>query len=169
VFGINRHKRKILTVILSISLAVTFSSCQFFKKRFCLGEYSLKAAIEWARADSTRVADSLNRVIIYSHVILDTPKRELNNVKRDIQNISNNGRSYDIITGSFTSRENAEKVAEEYKNMGFNTYIIISSLKSGAIIELVSVKSLSDFNDALLFLQDFKGKYDPGAWIYVTK
>ncbi|MBK7709635.1 MAG: hypothetical protein IPJ37_00670 [Bacteroidales bacterium] len=56
------HIKRVVSVLIIAGILVSMPSCKYLKQKFGLGEYSLKAAIEWAKADSTRVADSLQRI-----------------------------------------------------------------------------------------------------------
>jgi hypothetical protein len=59
-------------VIFLAMLLLYLPSCRFIKQKLGLGEYSLKSARDWAEQDSTRIADSLKRVIPDKKVIKST-------------------------------------------------------------------------------------------------
>lgn len=145
------------------------SSCRYLKQQLNLGEYSLKAAIEWAKKDSARVADSLKKVREDKKVIEKTITDSLLTLGDNDLPQENNGIRYYIIAGSFTSHDNAMKRAEEYSAQGYSTSIIHATRQDGTRVEHVSVKTFSDKNKAKLFLFDFKAKHDPGAWMYIQK
>ena len=79
------------------------------------------------------------------------------------------GPGYYIICGSFTNHDNARLAARKYNSEEFKTAIIITSASNGSRLELVSVKTFNDYNEAVEFLKVFKGIYDPAAWIYTGK
>jgi hypothetical protein len=173
-----------LPVILLGVLILSNPSCRYIKQRLSLGEYSLKAAIEWAKRDSARVADSLKSIradkTITEKPVPESVRKELTKKKvfektltDSLMSIGDNdqpqgnaGTTYYIIAGSFTSQENAKKRAAEYSAKGYSTSIIHATKQDGTKVEHVSVKTFSDQNKAKLFLYDFKAKHDPGAWIY---
>ena len=169
------------------SLLLTFPSCRYIKQRLGLGEYSLKAAIKWAKQDSTRVADSLKRVMadkkVSNRTLPDSMKRVISEKKAfertltdSLMSIDDNnltagdpGPGYYIICGSFTNHDNAKLAAGKYNNEGFKTAIIIASASNGSRVELVSVKIFRDRGEAGVFLKEFQSKHDPDAWLYSGK
>ena len=50
-----------MIIIVSLLLAIPFS--RFIRKQLYFRKYPLKSAIEWAKRDSTRIADSLNSIM----------------------------------------------------------------------------------------------------------
>ena len=74
-----------------------------------------------------------------------------------------------IITGSFANHTNALKESGKYSGQDFKTTILPVTGNDGARLELVSVKTFTDFSEAQKFLKGFKGIYDKGAWIYSGK
>ena len=152
-----------------------------------MGEYSLKAAIEWAKADSARVADSLKRIMpdkkVIERKLPDSVKKAISQKKAFEKTLTDSLMSIDdsnppqgdtsprfyIITGSFANHANALKESGKYSAQGFKTTILPASGNDGSRIELVSVKTFTDYNEAQEFLKGFKGIYDQGAWIYSGK
>jgi hypothetical protein len=187
VYSFVYHIRRILPVIFLGMLILSMPSCKYLKKQLKMGEYSLKSVKEWAKQDSIWVADSLKRISVDKKVIEkplpESVKRELSKKKTfektltdSLMNIKdnnvpeeNNDPGYYIITGSFTNHDNAVKSAAEYSAKGYTTSIINATRGDGTRVEHVSVKSFTDGAEARLFLNEFKAKYDPGAWIYSRK
>jgi hypothetical protein len=146
-----------------------------------------ESAIEWAKKDSARMADSLKRVTEdrkgLERNVPDSMKLELSAKKTFERTLTDSlmsigdrsfpvvdaGPGYYIITGSFANHENAILAAGKYSDQGFKPSVIIKSGTASAGIELVSVKTFIDYDKASGFLKEFKVKYDPGAWIYTVK
>ena len=159
-------------------------SCRYLKQKLQIGEYSLKSAIEWAKADSARVADSLKRISVEKKIIKKALPDSVKKVIRakkvfektltdslmsiDVKNPQEGktGQHFYIITGSFSNHYNALKEAGKYIGQGFRTTIINATNDDGARLELVSAKTFNDRDAASLFLKGFKEKYDQGAWVY---
>jgi hypothetical protein len=163
------HIKKILPVIFLVSMLFTLPSCRYIRQRLDLGEYSLKYTIEWAKKDSARVADSLKMIIEEKKVVERTLTDSLMKLSDNILAGGDTGPGYYIICGSFTSHDNAKQAADRYKNEGFKTAIISTYGSNGSRLELVSVKTFTDYHEAQTFLRGFKGIYDPAAWIYTVK
>jgi hypothetical protein len=181
------HIRRSLPALILLVLLAFLPSCRYLKQKLQLGEYSLKAAIEWAKADSARVADSLKRISLEKPVIKkalpDSVKKVIKAKKVFERTLTDSLLSIDdknpqqgktsprfyIITGSFSNHDNALKEAEKYSSQGFKTTIVSATNSDGVRLELVSVKTFTDHDEATLFLKGFKEKYDRGAWVYAGK
>lgn len=165
-------------------MLLMFPSCKYLKQKFNLGEYSLKHAIEWAKKDSERVADSLKRINeerkIQEMDLPDSVKRVLTEkaafertLTDSLMNIESmpsseeySGQGFYIISGTFAAHENALLAAGKYSKEGFKTSIITKASPNGSSVEMVSVKIFRDYGEAEEFLKGFKINYDPGAWIF---
>jgi hypothetical protein len=187
VYSIIGHIRRNLPIILVIVFLLITSSCRYVKKRLKIGEYSLKRAIEWAKQDSARIADSLNIGIVdkedSGQTLPDSMKRVLSEKKVFESTLTDtllsiagegltqesNTPTYHIIIGSYSNHDFAKKYARKYSVQGFKTKIIKSTDRKGVSMELVSVKTFSDHDKAALFLKEFKSKYYENAWIYKEK
>ncbi|MBK7709636.1 MAG: hypothetical protein IPJ37_00675 [Bacteroidales bacterium] len=66
-------------------------------------------------------------------------------------------------------RKRLLQAAGKYTGLGFKPSIFNKSGVPGARIELVSVKTFRNYDEASIFLKGFKAKYDPGAWIYSSR
>jgi hypothetical protein len=181
------HIRRALPALILLVLLAFLPSCRYLKQKLQLGEYSLKSAIEWAKADSTRVADSLKRISVEKPVIKKALPDSVKKVIRakkvfertltdSLMSIDGNnpqakktGLHFYIITGSFSNHDNALKEAEKYSDQGFKTTIVTATNSDGVRLELVSVKTFTDRDEASDFLKGFKEKYDRGAWVYSRK
>lgn len=168
-----------LPLILLVSIVIVLQSCDYLKQRLGIGKYSLKAAIEWAKADSTRVADSLKKVAAeknaFKQALTDSIQvvvKEGASKKAAVKETSaknDHDPLYYIVAGSFSSRDNANAAVAKYNSIGFKASVIPGKKRSGNGVLLVTIKSFNDPNQAHVFLIDFKEKYDPGAWLYSVK
>ena len=164
-----RNKRGLLAIFIIIIL-LFFPARRFLRENgfFLFGNKTLKEALLWAHYDSIRVADSLRRIKIDSNIVEDPQKDPL--VKSDNKENTvltrDTGSTYYIIAGSFTDHDNANIAAKKYRGLGYKTSIISMTNRSGIKAELVSVNASNNYNDAVRFLNEFKIKFDPTAWIY---
>jgi hypothetical protein len=183
----NNHIRRILQVILLFTMIWSLPSCRYIRQKLNLGEYSLKSAIEWAKADSARIADSLKSVRVektdIKRALPDSMKKVISAKEVFERTLTDTLMSIDdknptqgnsvprfyIITGSFSNHDNAVLAANKYSNQGYITALIKVSGNNGARLELVSVKTFMDHSEASAFLREFKAKYYPDAWIYTGK
>jgi hypothetical protein len=165
----NNHIRRNLPAIFLLVFLLFLPSCRYLKQKLRLGEYSLKSAIEWARRDSTRVADSLRRVIVVKEDFEKTLTDSLMSIGDANSPGGDHQLQYYIIVGSFGNHDNALSAAGKYTSQGFKTSIIRVPGTNGTTLEVVSVKSFTDYNEAADFLKGFKGIFDPAAWIYTRK
>jgi hypothetical protein len=176
--------RRILLVILLGVLILSMPSCRYIKQRLSLGEYSLKAAVKWAKQDSIRVADSLKKLMPENNVLkqamTDSMERVMSNKRVFEKTLTDSLLSVEekkppernkvlkfyIITGSFTNQVNAEKGARKYSVLGYETTIINATNRDGTKMKLVSVKIFNDYNQAKSFLKSFQKQANPDAWIF---
>ncbi len=168
-------------------MSLLFPSCRYLKQKFNLGEYSLKAAVEWAKRDSARVADSLKAIHkgkkVNDRMLPDSVKRVLAKKKVFEKTLTDSlmsiagpaGTAADlkgdfyIIAGSFSNHENALQATKKYSGARYKATIIKTTGKDGADLELVSVKTFSHKEDATIFLKQFQKDTKPDAWIYSRK
>ncbi|MFO7621994.1 MAG: SPOR domain-containing protein [Bacteroidales bacterium] len=75
-------------------------------------------------------------------------------------------KTYYIIVGSFVNPNNAKLVAEKYRSLGYQTSIVRTANRIGNNVELVSVKTFNNYDDAVLFQIDLIGKVGSKSWIY---
>ena len=71
-----------------------------------------------------------------------------------------------IIVGTFTNPENAKRFAEQYRNEGYQSTIIRRTNSSGNILDMVSIKTFNNYNEALRYIQEFHSTVDPSAYLY---
>jgi hypothetical protein len=161
--------RKILTVIFLISFILALPSCNYIRQKLHFGKYSLEEALEWAKQDSLNVADSTKRVLAEKEVFKKTLTDSLMSIDNTNPPKGDKSARYHIITGSFANHDNALKEAGIYASKGFKPTIITLSINTKAGLELVSVKTFTDYNEAQTFLKEFNGSFDQGAWIYKGK
>ena len=162
--------KRCLLVIFIILLLLFFPARKFLRENgfFVFRNKTLKEALLWAQQDSIRVADSLKRIDIETKVVEEIRQDSL--VKSDKEkhpvfagNISD---TYFIIVGSFTNPESAKLKAGNYRSLGYKTSIISSTNRNGIKVELVSVKTFNNINEAVRYLREFQRKFDHKAWIY---
>jgi hypothetical protein len=167
------YLKKYLLPIFIIIILLFFPARRFLRKNgfFLFDKKTRNEALLWAHQDSIRVADSLKRIKIESNLPQDKQqdstfklnKEESPALARDIRD------TYCIIIGTFSNAENARQAAGKYRSRGYKTSIISKTGKNGVKIELVSVKTFNNLNEATRYLREFKVKFDPGAWIYSHK
>jgi len=71
-----------------------------------------------------------------------------------------------IITGSYINSENANSVARQFSHNGYNVNIIKVLNNTGNDVELVSINTFDNKEDADEFLKEFKNNFNSEAWIY---
>jgi hypothetical protein len=174
---------RLLSIVLLIAV---LTSCKYLKQKLGIGEYSLKSAIEWAKADSTRIVDSLRRVEAkkpHKQVNADSVEKVLvqkrkydKTITDSLTSLVNNvpeaaagGTGYYVIAGGFANHNRAVEIAAKYKNLGFATTLKPFTKQTGEKVELVTVGRFSNIDKARAFLKDFKARHDSGAWIYDSK
>ena len=159
-------KRRNLIIICLLLLVLIIPLSRLARKLIHSGEQYLKASIETGRADSTRVADSLKRALTFKKNFNKTLTDTL--LSMETKNLAGGGPgvSYYIIIGSYASPGNAETVAEQYQNQGYETTIIATINRKGENISMVSVSSFSNADKAKSFLKEFQQKVNPNAWLY---
>ena len=162
--------KRCLLVIFIILLLLFFPARKFLRENgfFVFRNKTLKEALLWAQKDSIRVADSLKRIDIETKVVEEIRQDSL--VKSDKEKhpvfAGNIRDTYFIIVGSFTNPESAKLKAGNYRRLGYKTSIISSTNQNGIKVELVSVKTFNNFNEAVRYLREFQSKFDHKAWIY---
>jgi hypothetical protein len=162
------HIRGNLLLIELFLLILVLSSCTYLKQRLNLGEFSLKSAIIWAKQDSTRVADSLNRIIAEKEIFKQTLTDSIMSLEGKSVSGSGGRASYKIVIGSFASTENAEDVADRYRSMGYKTSMIPGSNRNGDKIVMVSINSFDNADEARNYLNEFRRKVNSNAWLYTN-
>lgn len=139
---------------------------RYVRQQLFFRKHSLKSAIEWAREDSTRVADSLKKTLANKKIFEKTLSDTLMNL--DVKKLTaEEVRSrYHIIIGSFTDPANTQTAAEQFSRQGYKTSIIKSLNRNGDDISLVSIRSFDNPDEARSFLKEFQKTVKPGAWLY---
>jgi hypothetical protein len=163
------HILRIVPVLVLVSVILSLPSCDFIRKKLHFGKYSLQEAIEWARADSVRIADSVKKVIADKKVFERTLTDSIMTIEQQDIPEERTAQGYYIIIGTFANHNNALLAAEKYTTQGFNTAIVPVTGKNGAGLELVSVKTFTMLSEAQEFLKGFRGIYDQGAWIHKVR
>lgn len=149
-------KKLIIPLMLLVLLT---PSCKFFNKP---GKKKLAAMEAQARLDSLRVADSLR---IVEQKLLAKEQARLDSLRLvEEQRANRQKNKYNIIVGSFQTREFAESYAEEYKEIGYDPQIIDDT---NSTFHLVAAESHSSFSEAARRLEQFQDTVSIDAWLYV--
>ena len=119
------------------------------------------AAIQQARLDSIRVADSLKRA---QDVLLARERSRQDSIRYAEE--ARSASKYHIIVGSFYTPEYARNWIEVFKEQGYNARIL---QMKGSRFELVSVESFADFRTTFNKLLNYQENVMPDAWIYVDE
>ena len=162
-----KRKHFLISIILG-TILLSLPSCWYFREKGLFGKKALREALIWARQDSIRVADSLNKIGITLEFA--------NKIKQDSELMYDRDKIaasevvpksiYYLIIGSFINHENAKLAANHYRNQGYETNIISITNLNGKRVELVSVKTFKDEDEADRYLKEFKSNIDSKAWIY---
>jgi hypothetical protein len=165
--------KRYLLAIFFIILLLFFPARRFLRQHgyFLFDKKTLKEAMLWARQDSIRIADSLKIIKIESDARKDKqpdPKIKINREESSVF-AGDTGDAYHIIVGTFSNPQNTRLAAEKYRLMGYKTSVIVMTNRNGIKTQLVSAKSFGNFNEAASFLEEFRSKFDPDAWIYSKK
>jgi hypothetical protein len=152
-----------------ISILLILSSCRNLGENGLFGRRSLKKALLWAQQDSVRVADSLNSTLI----VRDPPEAALqeSNDLAEEEMLSGEGvrNQYYIIIGTFEKPENATQLSLEFRSKGYQTSIIKRTDSYGNNLDMVSIKTFNDYEEAISYLPEFQGKVHSSAWVYQSK
>jgi hypothetical protein len=163
------HNNRTLPVILTIILIITLPSCEYIIENGLFGRRSLKKALLWAKQDSIRVADSLKRTLVVTSDTFGVRSVTIDNSEEVIISGENTKNQFFIIIGSFANPENAKLAAGQYRSRGYNTSIIRTTNSYGNKVDMVSVRTFSNYEEATSYLKELQGEIDPGAWIYQDK
>jgi hypothetical protein len=150
-----------MMVLISGLLAIP--SCIYLEDLGLFRRRSLKRALEWAKQDSIRVADSLKRFELVKNSDEVIPGDSLEDKRGKNGFFESIKTKHYIIVGSFTNASNAGLCARKYLSKGFKTETII---RNGSNIELVSVRSFENILDAKKYLSEFQHDVDSAAWVY---
>ena len=149
----------------AILLLVLFPSCKQMGDLFG-GKKKAQAAaaiaMQQARMDSARVADSLKRAQD-ALVALEMANQESARLAEEAARLAS---KYHIIVGSFYTSEYAVSWANEYRQQGYNVQIV---QMRGSRFELVSAESFSNFRSAFNRLLEIQEYTMPDAWIYINE
>ena len=127
------------------------------------------ASTYWENQDGIHVSDTLKKVVPFTKAAEVTDSDSIIKFEDIKVNSGDPGHLYNIIIGSFVNSENANFAAKQYQSYGYKTSIIRTTNHNGNKIELVSVKSFNNFNNAVEYLREFKSKVKSDAWIYPNK
>jgi hypothetical protein len=169
VFNLKKLFNRNLPVIFLVMMLSLFPSCRYLKQRLNLGKDSLKSAMEWARQDSIRVADSLKKVIAEKRAFENALTDSLLTIGEKSIPEGDLRTGYHVIIGTFINPENAKTAAEQYRSQGYETTILNTTNRQGNRAQLVSVRVFYSSDEASVFLKEFQKRVDPKAWLYAVK
>jgi hypothetical protein len=145
------------------------SSCRNVREHGLFGRKSLDEAIEWAKQDSMRVADSLPEADGVKNQPTEAIQEPVMQPAEEGSLYEEIGKRYYIIIGSFSNNENALQVADHYRNMGYETSIIDRRNSSGNILFMVSIKTLNNIEEAERYKIIIQREVSSSAWLYESK
>jgi hypothetical protein len=155
-----------LSAIFVVIFLVLLPSCKYFKSEGLFGRKKAAAdLILRAKLDSIRVADSLSKVQ-ESEMALENEKLAAARKADEERLVSDSRYRYNIIVGSFISPEYAKGLAEDYRNRGYDSRIII---RVGDRFELVSAEAHESITKAVARLKEFQDTVELNAWIYIKE
>ena len=158
-----------LASIILISILLILPSCSnltedgFFRRR------SLKKALLWAQQDSMRIADSLKSNLIVSDFAEEALEDSILPTEEEMLTGEDLRNQYHIIIGTFAEPENAKLVAAQFRSQGYQTSIISRTNRYGINLDMVSVKTFNNLEEASSYLKKFKSDVDSSAWMYQAK
>jgi hypothetical protein len=153
-----------ITIFLILGFLIVLPSCKYFKGGL-FGKKSKALAIMKAREDSTRVADSIQKVQLRLQEI-EQAKLDSARIAGEDMNGSESKYKYNIIVGSFITPEYAKGLKEFYRNKGYDPKII---KMDGSQFELVSAEGYDSFVKAFSRLKQFQDTILLDSWLYIKK
>jgi hypothetical protein len=153
-----------IVVILVIILLASASSCKYFKGKKLFGHKADTMVVWRARQDSLRVADSLR--------VVSEQLQAIENARLDAIRVAEEKAAWEkknkfsIIVGSFLTHDYAQKLADTYRQKGFETRIIKIE---NSRFELVSAESIDNYRKAITRLKYYQGNEEVDSWIYEKK
>jgi hypothetical protein len=156
------HKKKYILATFSILLVVFFILYRqgFFENK------ALKSAAYWERQARMRESDSLVKTNSGKKVVGGLSADSIVRFDPEDPDGKDFKGTYFIIAGSFANPENATIVAGKYRDLGYGTSIIRTIDRYGNKIQLVSVRTFNDYDEAVRYLREFQKNIDPAAWLY---
>ena len=154
-----------LSAIVLVTLLFALPSCKFLKSKGLFGKKDNTVALLQAKQDSIRVADSIMRV---QDRLLALENARLDSIRKvDEERLAWESKyKYNIIVGSFITPEYAVRLAEEYRNIGYDSRIL---KVEGSRFELVSAEVHASFKDAVARLKGFQDTIDIDSWMYIAR
>lgn len=152
-----------------MSILLSLSSCKDIQNQRLFGRRSLKKALLWAQQDSIRVADSLKRAMVIEGTIDDTVQDFLVIPEEEILTEEASKDRFHLIVGTYANSENAKLVAKQFRDQGYQPSIIKRTIDSGKILNMVSVKSFTDYEEALNYRIQFHSNIDSTAWLFQSE
>lgn len=153
-----------LFLVLVLGLLIILPSCKYFKGGLLFGKKA-KTLIMKAKADSVRVADSLQKVkdLLYK---AEQFRVDSMRMAEDALLALQSKHKYNIIVGSFVTPEYAKLLIEDYRKQGYDPKIL---RMEGSQFELVSIEAYDSFAKAISQLEKFKDTVQLDSWLYVKR
>ena len=120
----------------------------------------------WAQQDSIRIADSLRRTLIVVDTIDETLQDSLVISEEKIVIEEDTKNEYYLIVGAYGNPDNAKAIARQFRDKGYETSIILRTNNSGNNLDMVSVNTFTNYEEALNYRNEFRSKVNPSAWLY---
>lgn len=78
--------------------------------------------------------------------------------------VASSGKYY-MIVGCFTVQNNADRLAEKLRGMGYSPEIISGSNN----FQMVSARSYNSYRESVAEIEKFRNEVTPNAWVYLQK
>ena len=162
------NKRYLSSIIL-IATFLIFPSCRNVREDGLFVRRSLKKAYLWAQQDSMRIADSLKSNLLVSEYAEEALEDSIVLTEEKMLTGEGIGNQYHIIIGTFAEPENAKLVAAQFRSQGYQTSIINRTNRYGINLDMVSVKTFNNYEEASRYKNKFRREVDSSAWLYHNK
>ena len=123
----------------------------------------------WAKHDSIRVADSLKSTLVLNDPAGETLQDSITFTEQETLSETGIGYKFYLIAGSFANIENAKQIAKEYQSKGYTTSIVRRIDSYGNELEMVSVKTFDNYDEAYRYKNKFRIKVNSSAWLYTIE
>lgn len=158
-----------LPLIILASVLLFLSSCKDIQSQRLIGRRSLKKALFWAQQDSIRVSDSLKSAAVIEGAI-DDAVQDSSGISEDVLPTEEGTKNqYYIIVGTYANSDNANAVASQFRAKGYQTSILRSNNNLGDLLNMVSIESFANYEEALNYLNQIRSKVDSTVWLYRRK
>ncbi len=164
----SKYCRNFFSALSLITVLLFLPSCRYLREKGLFLEKNRKEVLLWAQKDSMRVADSLKEAAAFKDVAQEAKPDSFVQDMNENTPEAENKKMYYLIIGSFANSENAKSVADEYSRQGYKTSIIKAVNSGGQTIELVSIKTFDNFEEAVSYGNAYQSKNKSNVWVYPT-